>query len=93
MRSEEIDIHESDVDRPYRELGPVKVRVGARSAFSKSKTIEDVNVKLRKQALKMGANAVINVRYGRGVSMTSWKALTRATVEYCRIIWCMFRMP
>jgi hypothetical protein len=24
----------------------------------------------------MGANAVINVQYDRGVSMTSWKALT-----------------
>ncbi len=76
MAIEDIEIYENGIDRPYKEIGPIKVRVGARTALSKSKTIEDVNKKLREHALKMGANAVINVQYDRGVSMTSWKALT-----------------
>jgi hypothetical protein len=76
MAIEDIEIYETGIDRPYKELGPIKVRVQSRFAFSKSKTIEEVNLKLREKALKMGANAIINVQYDRGISMTSWKALT-----------------
>jgi predicted RNA-binding Zn-ribbon protein involved in translation (DUF1610 family) len=35
-----------------------------------------VNWKLQEAATRMGANAVINVTYDRGISATSWKALT-----------------
>jgi hypothetical protein len=38
--------------------------------------VEDANLKLRERAAPLGANAVINVRYSRGVSATSWKVLT-----------------
>jgi hypothetical protein len=50
--------------------------VTAATIMSKTPTVEDVNLKLREQAVRMGANAVINVTYARGVSATSWKALT-----------------
>jgi uncharacterized protein YbjQ (UPF0145 family) len=35
-----------------------------------------VNWKLQETARRMGANGVIKVSYDRGVSATSWKALT-----------------
>jgi hypothetical protein len=76
MKIQDIEIHANSIDRTYKEIGPIKARVGAATAFSKTPTIEDVNLKLQEQALKMGANAIINVQYKRGVSMMSWKALT-----------------
>ena len=76
MKVDEIEIHAGDLDRPYRELGPIKARSGAATVFSKAPTMEDVNFKLREVALKMGANAVINVQYSRGISAMSWKAMT-----------------
>lgn len=62
--------------RPYRVIGSVKARVGAATVFSKTPTLEDVNWKLQEAATKMGANAVVDVTYDRGISATSWKALT-----------------
>jgi hypothetical protein len=76
-RVEEIQILTGKtLDRPYRVLGEITARVTAGAAWNKARTVEDVNSKLREVALKRGANAVIDVRYLRGVSMTSWKALT-----------------
>ena len=77
MRVEDIEIlADAELGRPYKSLGPVKARVTAGAGWNKARTVEDVNSKLREVALKMGANAVINVAYDRGVSFTSWKALT-----------------
>lgn len=76
MQIGEIEIHEGDVDRPYKKIGTVRARVGAATAFSKSPTLEDVNFKLTEEALKQGGNAILNVQYQRGVSAMSWKALT-----------------
>jgi uncharacterized protein YbjQ (UPF0145 family) len=76
VRVEEIEIVTGDLQRPYEVLGPLKARVTSGAVWNKARTVEDVNSKLRKLALKKGANAVINVGYKRGISMTSWKALT-----------------
>jgi uncharacterized protein YbjQ (UPF0145 family) len=77
MRVEDIEIiADADLGRPYKVLGDVMARVTAGSAWNKARTVEDVNSKLREVALKKGANAIINVSYKRGASMTSWKALT-----------------
>ena len=75
-QAENIQIHEGPLDHPYTSLGPIKAKVGAKTAFSKAPTPDAVNVKLRQAAAKAGANAVINVKYERGISATSWKALT-----------------
>lgn len=71
-----IDIYTGDVDKPYKEIGKIKARVGAPSAFHKAPTRDQVNSKLREIALKKGANAVIKVEYYRGISPLSWKAHT-----------------
>jgi uncharacterized protein YbjQ (UPF0145 family) len=76
VRIEDIEIHAGTMARPHRVIGEISAKVGAATMFSKAPTIEDVNFKLREEALKKGANAVINVEYGRGISAMSWKALT-----------------
>jgi hypothetical protein len=76
MKVEDIEIHAGGVDRPAKSLGPIKARSTAATALSKAPTMEDVNFKLREVAMKMGANAIINVQYKRGISAMSWKAMT-----------------
>jgi hypothetical protein len=71
-----IEIHTGSSGKSFKRLGAVQARVTAATVFSKTPTIEDVNFKLQEAASKMGANGVINVTYERGVSATSWKALT-----------------
>jgi hypothetical protein len=72
----EIEIVVGGLDRPYRVIGPITARVTSKAAFLPSRKTEEVDSKLRQEAWKRGANAVINVRYERGISITSWKALT-----------------
>jgi hypothetical protein len=79
MKVTEIEIHAGGVDRRYETLGQISARVQAATAFSKTPTLEDINLKLQEQAARMGANAVIRVEYSRGMSLTSYKVL-RATV-------------
>jgi len=71
-----IEIHVGDPGKKYQSLGAVKARVGAATAYSKTPTIEDVNYKLQEEVARRGGNGVINVSYERGISLTSWKALT-----------------
>src|ERR1019366_750568 len=75
MQIAEIEVHAGDVDRPYRTIGEISAKVQAATLFSKTMTIEDVNLKLQEQASRMGANAVIQVQYDRGMSLTSYKVL------------------
>lgn len=76
MISNGIEIVVGATNRSYRLIGPIKARVGAITVFSPEPSFDEVNRKLQGIALHMGATAVINVTYKRGVSMTSWKALT-----------------
>jgi hypothetical protein len=62
--------------QPYKSLGLVEGKVQAATNFSKTPTIEDANFKLQEAAARLGANAIINVTYERGISLTSWRALT-----------------
>lgn len=76
MKLDDIEVHVGDLDRPYRILGEVKATEKAATLFNNAPNVEGVNSKLREQAAKLGGNAVINVTYTRGMSLTSWKALT-----------------
>ena len=71
-----ILVTEGDIlDRRYEVLGDIKVTVNKTSIFHTDPTREDVVQKLRKKAAKLGADAVIFVRYGSvGVSAMSWGA-------------------
>ena len=74
---EQIQIIEGDVtDKPYKSLGDVSVTVNKVTIFNADPTREMVNDRLRKEAAKLGADAVIQVRYGTvGISPLSWGSL------------------
>lgn len=70
----EIIVTESDItDRSYIALGDLKVSASKLTVFNKDPTREDINKRLRGEAAKLGADAVILVRYGNaGIGLTSW---------------------
>lgn len=74
---DQIQIFEGDVtDKPYKSLGEVSVTVNKSTLFNADPTREMVNQRLRQQAAKLGADAVIQARYGTvGVSAFSWGSL------------------
>ena len=67
-------ITEGDIaDRPYEELGPVHAARGRGTFFDRQPTRESVNIRLTEAAQRMGADAIVRVRYsGRSVSAMSW---------------------
>ncbi len=74
---EKILITTEDIsDRPYMVLRDIKVTVNKTTIFHKDPTKAAVNARLREEAAKLGADAVILVRYGTvGVSVISWGSL------------------
>jgi hypothetical protein len=74
---EQILVVEGDItDRPYKSLGDVSVTVNKVTIFNADPTREMVNQRLRNEAAKLGADAVIQVRYGTvGISPMSWGSL------------------
>ncbi len=74
----EVMVTEGDItDRKYRVLGEVSARVNKTTILNKNPTREMVAERLKKAAAKLGADAVIQVRYGTvGVSLLSWGSLT-----------------
>ena len=75
MKITDISIHADNIAQPYKVLGQITAKVRKGSLLSKSPTIEDVNFKLQEEASKLGANAVINVKYDRGMSLVSYEVL------------------
>jgi hypothetical protein len=75
MKITDIAVHAGGIDQPYKTLGEITAKVSKASLFSSSRTIEDVNFKLQEEASALGANAVINVSYSRGMSLMSYEVL------------------
>lgn len=74
---DKIQILEGDVtERPYKSLGDISVTVNKVSIFNADPTREMVNQRMRAEAAKLGADAVIHARYGTtGISALSWGSL------------------
>jgi uncharacterized protein YbjQ (UPF0145 family) len=72
-----IIISEKDItDKKYKVLADIEVDVNKTTIFSNDPTKENADIKLIEEALKLGADAVIFVRYGTvGVSLMSWGSL------------------
>jgi uncharacterized protein YbjQ (UPF0145 family) len=75
MKITDIAIHADGITQPHKICGEITAKVSKGAVFSKSPTIEDVNFKLQEEASKLGANAVINVKYSRGMSLMSYEVL------------------
>lgn len=73
----DIIITEKDItDKKYKILGDIEVTVNKSTIFHSDPTPQMVNEKLQKEAAKLGADAVVFVRYGTvGVSFVSWGSL------------------
>jgi uncharacterized protein YbjQ (UPF0145 family) len=67
---------EDITDRTYESLGDIKVTVNKTTLFHPDPTPALVDVELKEEAAKLGADAVVLVRYGTvGVSLFSWGSL------------------
>lgn len=75
MQAKDVELHTGGVDRPYKELGVVKAKASAGSLYSNAPDMESVNDELKQKAASLGANAVINIEYRRGMSLMSYKNL------------------
>lgn len=75
MKIEDIELHVGEVTFEYEEIRNLEAKCEATMAFSPAPTVDEMNAKLRAMASKVGANAVINIEYNTGVSMTSWKSM------------------
>jgi uncharacterized protein YbjQ (UPF0145 family) len=75
--SGDVVVTENDItDRPYRSLGDISVTVSKWTLFDADPTRSQVADALRAKAAKMGADAVVLVRYGTvGIGFTSWGEL------------------
>jgi predicted RNA-binding Zn-ribbon protein involved in translation (DUF1610 family) len=76
MKIEDIELHVGEVDFPYKPVRELRAKCEASNALMPAPTETEINAKLRGMAAKVGANAVINIRYNSGVSFTSWKSMT-----------------
>lgn len=75
--AKDVILTEGDiVDKKYIVLGDISVTVNKTTIFHPDPTKEMVNVKLKEEAAKLGADAVTQIRYGTvGISMMSWGSL------------------
>lgn len=69
-----VPVYAGDIpDRPYRVIGEVKAGVRKATIFSKSSSEAKIYRELWERARKMGADAVINAKYGEAhVTAISW---------------------
>ena len=76
-QANKILITEKDItDRPYTSLGDVTVTVNKTTIFHPDPTRKMVNERLREEGAKLGADAMILVRYGEGgITPMSWGSL------------------
>ena len=72
-----IIVTKADItDKPYNVLADIEVTVNKTTIFHPDPTPALVDEKLREEAAKIGADAVVLVRYGSvGVSFFSWGSL------------------
>lgn len=74
---DQIVVTESDItDRKYESLGDISVTVNKTTIFHDDPTPALVRTKLQEEAAKVGADAVVLVRYGSvGIGLFSWGSL------------------
>ena len=69
-----VPVYPGDItDRPYKVVGEIETGVRKATIFSKSSSEGKIYRELWERAEKMGADAVINAKYGKAkVSLDSW---------------------
>ncbi|MDB4915623.1 MAG: hypothetical protein JWM95_3267 [Gemmatimonadetes bacterium] len=85
MQVESIEIHTGKPDFAFQPLRRLEAKCEATHAFMPAPTMDTVNAKLREMAAGLGANAVIEVQYQSGMSMTSWKSMKATGLAVRRV--------
>jgi hypothetical protein len=85
MRVDQIEIHAGAVDFEFTPVRRLEAKCEAKTAFSKTPTMADVNLKLQEMASQIGANAVVEVHYDSGMSMTSWRSMKATGLAVKRV--------
>jgi ribosomal protein L37AE/L43A len=85
MRIDQIEIHTGPVGFEFQAVRQLEARCEAKTAMSKAPTIADVNLKLQEMAAGIGANAVIDVKYDSGMSLTSWRSMKATGLAVLRV--------
>jgi hypothetical protein len=75
VEASQVELIYGGTERPHRVLGEVRASKGATFVWSPQPEMAEGEEALRKKAAKMGADAVIDVKLDRGVSLWSWKAV------------------
>ena len=82
MKVEDIEIHTGTVGFQFEPLRRLEAKCESPTVFSKAPTIEDVNQKLRELAVKIGANAIVEVTYDSGPTMTAWRSVRGINITF-----------
>lgn len=73
---EKVVISELDIDRPYTMIGDVSTTFTQMTPLNAAPTKELVDAKLKIEAAKIGADAIIYVRYNKlGGTWKSWSSM------------------
>lgn len=74
---DDVILSKDDItDKEYTVVAELEVEVNKTTIFNKDPTREMVDRKLQEDAAKLGADAVIQIRYGSvGISLMSWGSL------------------
>lgn len=77
IMSKHILLTDGDITyRPYRVIGDIKITISKWSILDKTPTQAMINKRLKEEAAKRGADAVIFVRYGTpGIGAFTWGKL------------------
>ena len=86
MRVDSIEIHTGQPDFEYEPIRRLEAKVEATTIYTAAPTIETANAKLREMATQLGADAIIDVAYNSGMSMTSWKSMTATGLAVKKIV-------
>jgi hypothetical protein len=76
VKPNEVAIYSGLPERQYKFVQHIEVHVsGGASISATPPKIENANLHLCIEAAKLGANALINVKYDRGVALAAWYAV------------------
>lgn len=85
MLVDQIEIHVGNPGFDFTPVRRLEAKCEAPTNFSKAPTIQDANLKLQQMAAGLGADAVVDVAYDSGWSMTSFRSLKATGLAVRRI--------
>jgi hypothetical protein len=85
VQIDSIEIHTGSPSFEYTPVRHLEAKCEAATALHATPTIEDANLKLRELAARVGANAIVDVRYESGMSLTSWKSMKATGLAVRRV--------